>query len=810
MWDDLRYGLRTLRKAPGFAAVAIATLALGIGANTAVFSLVDAAILRPLAYRDAQRLFAIHEVVPKFANIAPLIPVNAMHFLEWRKSARSFEQLALIGGDTMNLTGTGDPERVNVARVSPRLFRILGVQPHLGRLLFDEEDAPGRDDIVVLSDQIWRRRFHADPSIPGRKILLNGRAYTVAGVLPADFHFPKLSQLYAMSIAEERPDFWKPFALRKEEMDPMGDFNFLCIAQLRPGVTASRAQEDLNAVQAAIAAKFPEKIELRSQLVGLQDQITGRSRAGLELILAAVAAVLLIACVNIANLLLARATGRRRELAIRSALGAGAARLVRQMLAESLLLAAAGGALGMVIAYGAMRAILAYAPVDLPRMDEIHPDLRLLAFNLAVSLAAGLLFGLLPAWRFSQADPQDALRSSSRGSTAGRSSGRLRSLLVALEVGLGALCLIAGGLLLHSFVKLLNVDKGFEAERVLTLNLSLPHTRYPDDDKQHAFDRSLLAAVAPLPGVVAAGIVNQLPLAGEGNNNLILPEGANLKLLDQPLVDVRKVNPDYFRAIGIPLRAGRLFEERDGEHFVALVSAHTAARVWPGVDVLGRRFYLGDGHGPLFEIVGVVGDIRGVSLNRAPSDTIYLPYWQRSDSQISLVVRMAAARTGVGPEIRAALRRLDPEMPVPALRTMDELVSDSLAQRRFQMVLVLLFAAAALLLASLGIYGVVSYSVGQRTGEMGIRLALGAAPGRIRALVLRQAMMPAAAGLAAGVAVSLPLGRLLGAMLFGVSGSDPLTVGAVAAVLTAVAAAASYIPARRATRIDPAVALRVE
>jgi putative ABC transport system permease protein len=526
--------------------------------------------------------------------------------------------------------------------------------------------------------------------------------------------------------------------------------------------------------------------------------------------LAAVAAVLLIACVNIANLLLARATGRRRELAVRTALGAGAGRLVRQMLAESLLLAAIGGTLGLAIAYGGIRAITAYAPVDLPRMDEIRPDARLLTFNMAISLGAGLLFGLLPAWRFAKADPQEALQAGTKGSTGSQASGRLRSVLVAAEVGLSAVCLIAGGLLLRSFVNLLHVDKGFETGRILTADLTLPYSRYGNHEQEAAFDQRLLEKVTAIPGVTSAGVSNQLPLAGEGSNNVIMAEGQNLPISDRPLADNREVNPDYFRTLGVRLLTGRLFDEHDRGKPVAVISAMTAQRLWPGANAVGKRLIQGMGRlGPI-EVLGVVADIRGASLSHAPSNTIYVPYWQDSRYTVSLAVRTSQPAGAAAQAIRAAVRQLDAQLPLPEVRTMDERLAESVAPRRFQMTLVLLFAAAALLLASLGIYGVVSYSVGQRTGEIGIRMALGAQPGSISGMVLRQGMAPVAAGLAAGVAGALALGRLLGSLLFGVKATDPATIAGVAALLAAVAAVASWAPARRATRIDPAQALRGE
>jgi predicted permease len=808
--NDLRFAGRMLRKDLGFHAVAITTLALGIGANTAIFSVVDGVILRPLAYRESDRLVVVHEVVPRFANLAPLIPVNAVHFLEWRKTARSFSEMALIGGSTFNLTGAGEPERIPSARVSPSLFPMLGIQALLGRTFLNDEDQAGRDRVVVLNENLWRRRFAADPNIIGRKIVLDGNPYEVIGVLPASFHFPKMNQLFAMTLAGDQPQIWKPFGLRDEEKGDMGDFNYVCIARLGPGVTSSQALSELNVIQANYAGRLAEKVELRAVLVPLQEQITGRARTGLTLILAAVGAVLLICCVNIANLLLARAATRRREIAIRSAIGASSGRLVRLMLVESLTLSALGGIAGVLLAYSAIPVILAFAPVDLPRVDEIHLDARILLFTMGISILAGLLFGFLPAWRFAHADPQEAMRSGARGATAGRASGRLRSLLVTLEVGLSAISLIAGGLLLHSFYKLLDVGRGFDTTRIITVTVSLPNTRYPDREKRAAFMQSLLDHVKALPGVVSAGVSNILPLGGEGANNLVIAEGSKLPLMERPLADMRQVNPDYFETLGIPLRAGRFFSEQDRSRTVGLVSALTAERLWPGQNPVGRRFRLGGDQSPLIEVVGITGDVHGVSLSKTPSLTVYLPYWQRNYGPLSLAVKTAAAPSAAASAIRTAVRAVDPELPVPAFRTMDEIVAQSVADRRFQMTLVLLFGLTALLLAGLGIYSVVSYSVAQRTNEMGIRMALGASLAGIRSLVLRQSLPPVALGLAAGVLASLGLGRLLSSLLFGVGAGDPLTIGAVVVLLVAVAIAAAYLPARRATRVDPITALRYE
>ncbi len=807
--SDLRYALRTVRRNPGFSLVAIATLAFGIGANTAIFSVFDGILLRPLGYGDENRLVAIHEVVPRFIQTAPKIPVNAMHFLEWRKSVKAFEQLAMIGGVSVNLTGSGEPERLAAARVSASLFPMLHARMRLGRAFLEEEDQPGRDGVVVLSNELWQRRFAADAHIIGRKILLDGHPYQVIGVLSSDFHFPKLSQLYAMTIAEERPELWKPFAVDPDELEPLGDFNFACIGRLRRGVSLQHALAELNAVQARLASQAPEKLELFAALVPLQDQITNRSRTGLTLVLGAVGAVLLIGSLNIANLLLARAISGRRELAIRSAIGASTWRLVRQTLVESLLLAGIGGAAGVMLAFGALHVILTRAPVDLPRLDEVHLDMRVLLFTAAISIFAGFLFGILPAWRLSRTDPQDAMRAAMRGAADLRGSGRLRAILVGVEVGLSTLCLMAGGLLLHSFANLLDVDRGFAVQRVVTVNLNLPGNRYPDPTIVR-FTHSLLDSVRVLPGVVSAGVSDMLPLGGEGHNNLITIEGTDVPFMDRPGADIRRVNSEYFATMGIALRQGRIFEETDGDHKLALVSALTAERLWPGENPPGKRFKIGDPDGPFVEVAGVVGDVKGVALDRAPSLTVYVPYWQGERRGLSLAVKTAIDPAAISSSIRRAIHRLDPELPVPRFQTMQEIVDESVAQRRFQMNLVLLFGIAALALASLGIYGVVSYSVVMRTNEIGIRMALGARTAEILCMVLTQAMAPVATGLGCGLVASLAAGRLLTGLLYGVRTTDAATIGGVVVTLLAVALFAGLIPARRATRVDPMASLRYD
>ena len=810
LWSDLRFTARMLRKNPGFAIVAIVTLALGIGANTAIFSLVDHVILQPLAYPDAGRLYAIQEAVPTFAGAPPIVPVNAMHFLEWRKRVHAFESIALLNGLSLDLTGTGEPQRLPAARVSWNLFQTLGVQPLLGRSFRQEEDQPGHDHEVIINNELWRGRFAGDPNIIGRKISLNGNSYEVVGVLPANFRFPNLSQLYAMSIAQQRPEIWKPFALEKDELDDMGDFNFACIARLRPGISGAGALAELNVVESALARKLPEKVVLKGILLPLRAQITGRSRTGLELVLIAVGAVLLIACVNIASLLLTRATARSREMAIRIALGASRARLLRQVLVESLALALTGGAIGLAFAYAAVRVIVSRAPLDLPRLDEVHLDARVLLFTAAVSVCCGLLSGLLPAWSCGRRDPQEAMKAAARGTTTSRSSNHVRSLLVSFEVCLSAMSLIAGALLLHSFVNLLHIDKGFDVRRIVTVDLSLPTVRYPDTGKKAVYLRQMLQRVKTLPGIQSAGIINTLPLSGEGGDNFIQVEGSNLPIMQRPLADIRQVNPDYFQTMSIALQQGRTFADSDYQHQVTVISAAAAVKLWPHENPVGKRFRMGGDDRPMMEVVGVVGDIRAVSLATAPTPTVYVPYWIQLWGNPSLAVRTTLSEAAAEREIRDVLRQSDPQMPIQKFRTMEGVLDLSVAQRRFQMNLVLLFAVSALLLASLGIYGVVSYSVAQRTNEIGIRMTLGAQRGNISSMVLWQGLTPVAAGLIAGVIASLAVGRLMRSLLFGVSAADPVAIAAVVLSLSAVAFFAILLPAFRAMRVDPANALRYE
>jgi putative ABC transport system permease protein len=747
-------------------------------------------------------------VIPRLKTF-PSVPVAAARFLEWRRSTQTFDSLALVGGASFTLTGSGEAERLYGARASGILWPMLGIEPQLGRVFRDDEDQPGRDRVVLLSDALWRGRFAADPRIVGRTIVLDREPHEIVGVLPADFQFPALSRLYGIGIAGDRPDLWTPIALRGGDLG-VGNFNFICIGRLRPGVEAPQAEAELNALQAVLGKQLGPD-ELRATVIPLREQITGTAQHGLQLILAAASVVLLIACVNISSLLLARTASRRREFAIRMSIGASRGRLSRQMFVESLLLSTAGGLLAVVIAYASLQALLVYAPVDLPRAGEITLDARVVFFTAVAAMASGLVCGLLPAVRFSRPVPGEAMKFVSKLATSDRHVGRVQSGLVSVEVGLCVICLIAGGLLLRSLVSLLAVDRGFRAERVITVDFNLPAVRYPNAQQRIAFVRDILDALRTAPGVESVGLINRLPLMGQRDGSTIGPEDSTVPTMERPVANIRQVNTEYFQTMGIPLRVGRLFEARDGERPVTVISASTAKILWPAQDPIGKRLRIGAINAPrLYEVVGVVADVRTISLGDNASPTVYQPYWQTSFNEGSLSIKAISDRADTFSSVRATIRRFDPELPVRSFRTMDDLVQQSVAERQFQMYLVLLFGAIALFQASLGIFGVLSYSVAQRTNEIGVRMALGAERSRVMRLVLGESALMTGIGIAVGLLGAFLGTRYLESMLFDITPLDAPTFVTVSLICGFVATLASYLPARRATRIDPLLALRWE
>jgi predicted permease len=804
----MRYAFRTLWKDRGFAAMAVLSLALGIGANTAIFSLVNGILLRPLDFPEPERLVALSVTTPQFRN-GEALPINIAQLVEWRKRSQSFEGLGAYGSSTMSLTGQGVPELITGARVSANLFDVLGVRPRQGRLFTEQEEHYGQHQVVILSDSIWRRRFGSDPSIVGRNIMLSGAPYTVVGVLPPDFEFPK-----APSDPRRRTtgpmEIYRPLGYKPDETTPRdGDLNFTAIARLRAGISMERAIAELTAIESAMDAQIAgDRWQIVPVIAPLQRKLTGDVRQSLIVLLAAVGAVLLVLCVNLANLSLSRAAGRSREAAIRTALGASRWQLARQSLAETGVLAILGGGLGVAFAFIGLKRLLAAAPVDLPRLHDVSVDWRVLIFALGVSAITALLFGILPAVRSaSSSAPYETLKSTSYSNAGGPSGLLMRNLLVAFEVGLCAALLVTAGLFLSSFVRLTTIPRGFDIERVLAVDVALPWTKYTKDEDVTRFFENVLEQTRAMPGVESAAISSYLPLQGETWIDVIKTQNDQRPGSELPSANLRFISPGYFQTLHIPLRQGRDFESMDRGHLVTIISQSLARKLWPHDDPIGRKL-VDIAH--VHEVVGVVGDARSTNLDQNPVDMLYIPLWQRPQNSSSILVRTAMDPKAIASALRAAVWKADGDVPVPEERTLEQIMSASLARRKFQMTLVVLFALAALALAAFGTYGVVAYAVARRRAEIGIRMALGAGQGRVLRLVLRQGMMPVFGGLAGGAFAALAIGRYVSSLLFQVSPHDPLAFAASAGALLGVSALACWIPAWRAAGVNPLDAIRYE
>jgi len=806
--SDCHYAVRQLRKSPGFTAVAVFTLALGIGATTAMFSVVNSALLRPLAYCDPQQLYLVREIVPQLSKFYPTLSANLPDFHIWQKQVHAFADVAIAESTTADLTGQGEPEVLHGVRASANIFSVLGTHPALGRTFRLEEDDSGHGHVLILTDAFWRNRFQGDPSAIGKTIALDGVPHEIVGILPASFPFP---QVLGGADSYSRLAFFKPLnGPESYEQGLIGEFDFAAVARLSPGVTQEQALAELNVVQSQIARQANEGVDLLGALLPLETEVVGPARRGLLFLLAAVAGVLLIVCANLASLLLARVPGRMREAAIRAALGATHARIIRQLLTETFLLSFAGGALGICIAGFAVKWLVHLAPPGIPRLDEVHMDARVLLFTLVISIATGSFFGVFPALSVARSQPVDALKSGATATTESRRTRRLRESLVSFEVGLTTLLLILAGLLIASLGQLLRVHPGFAVDNVLVVGVDLPPQSYLQPaDRLHFYDR-VLAGLQSLPGIHAAGWVSIPPLGGEGSVTGINIPGAPQTQAETPIANYRLVSPDYFSAMGIPLLQGRIFGPSDHDRNIVVVSQSVAERFWPGKNPIGQICITQWGPDSPAEVVGVVGDIRTVQLDEPPLMMVYVFSTIRVPTSASVVLRTASdPAIYVGP-VRDLIRNIDADVPLTTLRPMSQIVSHSLDARRFPMFLAMLFALSSLLLASIGIFGVVGYSIEQRRQELGIRMALGAELQDLLRMVLHQGMAPVIVGLVAGVVAAIFAGRLIGSLLFGVSANDPLTLAAVAFVVAAVALVACYVPARRAMRVDPMVALRYE
>ncbi len=809
LWQDLRYGFRALLRKPGFTIVAVIALALGIGANTAIFSVINSVLLKPLAYKDAERLVTINHDYPKISLKAS---VSAPGYAHYRDNAKSFESVAAIAGGSFNLTGGGDPERLNSSRVTHNFFSALGAEAGRGRVFLPEEDQPGRNKVVVLSHAFWQRRFAGDPGVVNGQITLNDESYTVVGVMPPSFQFGReIGQVV---------DLWTPIAFTPDQLSTnnlTNEFLFV-VARLKPDVTIQQAQAELDTIAANLRQQFFPPGTDRSNW-GLTTQpfrelVVGDIRLALWILMGIVGLVLLIACANVANLLLARASDRQKEIAIRAALGAGRWRVIRQLLTESVLLSATGGAIGLLLAWWGVSALVKVNEAQIPRANEIGLDWIALAFTLGVSLLTGLLFGLVPALQVSKTDLHETLKEGGRTGVSG-ARGWLRSSLVVFEMAAALFVLICAGLLIRSFWQLQKVNPGFVPQNVLAMSLALPTTKYREPVQRANFYQEALTRIRALPGVQSAGACSILPLSGNNSSGSFRIEGRDTPQGQSlPHGDRWAATTDYFSTMKIPIIRGRFFDDRDtmDSQPVAIIDQTMANKYWPNEDPLGKRIsYQGGQQNPIWrEIVGIVGHARHKSLEGESRVQYYIPHAQTQNPMMYLVARTQGDPASLTGAVRGAISSLDKDLPVYRVKTMEELVADSMAQRRFAMTLLIVFAAVAMVLAAVGLYGVMSYSITQRSHEIGIRMALGARAADVLQLVVRQGMLLAGAGVVIGIAGAFAFTRLMANLLFGIKASDPMTFAAIAGVLTLVALLACFVPARRATKVDPMVALRYE
>ncbi len=801
--QDLHYGLRMLVKNPSFTIVAVLALALGIGANSAIFSVVNTVLLRPLPYKNPGRLVMLWEEATHLGF--PKNTPSPANFIDWRAQNTVFEAMAAMVERSFNLTGVGEPERFDGRRVSANLFDLLGVQPQLGRAFRAEEDKPG-SRVVILSNGLWQHRFGGDPRVIGQTVSLNGESYTVIGVMPGSFQFPT-----------RRDQLWVPLAFDAKEAASRGNHFLEVIARMKPGVTLQQAQAEMSTIAARLAQQYPEEnLRVGSVVTALQEQVVGDIKPALLVLLGAVGFVLLIACANVANLLLARAAARQKEIALRLALGAGRSRLTRQFLTESVLLAVTGGAVGLLLSIAGLRVLKTFIPDTISQAQAISIDAKVLVFTGLVALVTGIIFGLAPAMQVSHLDINDTLKEGGRDAAGGTRGNRIRALLVIGEIAVSFVLLMGAGLLINSFMHLRNLHPGFRANHLLTMKIPLSEVKYPDKERRSPFYAEVLRRVQALPGVQSAAVAGNLPLTYDGDSMPIGIEGRTDPPPDQrPDVILRVVGPGYFSTMGIPLVRGRDFREQDKADSarVVIVSEKTARHFWPGENPIGKRLKPGSTNRniPWIEIIGVVKDVRQNDFVSEPKMQMYIPYQQlNSFAPNALVVRTNVEPLSLTGAVRNAIWAVDKDQPVSNLRSMDEIVSEAVARQRFSMLLLGIFAALAMVLAAVGIYGVMSYSIAQRTREIGLRIALGAQKSDVLKMILRQGLRFVAAGLAIGLAASFVLTRVMASLLFGISATDPATFVSISLMLIAVALLASYIPAVRAMKIDPMLALRYQ
>lgn len=799
--QDVHYAFRTLRKAPGFTAAAVLSLAIGIGVNTAIYSVVSAALIRPLPYADPGHLVAVYETQTalgeKFGSFA-----NA-NYADLRANVPSLKDIAAHTSTGVNLMAGGEAEQLKGRLVTGNMFTLLGVTAHLGRTLIPDDAEAGKPRVIVLSHDLWQRRFGGDPNIAGRTLTVEGEPYTVVGVMPHTFRFPGA-----------RDEFWLPLRLDAKALQERSNHNLHCIGRLKDGASLGQTQREASFIAGRLRQQYPKtNAGIDFYLAPLQDSLTRSVRAGLIVLMIAVSFLLLIACANVGNLILTRSTVRRRELAVRAALGAGRLRLVRQMLTESLCLSSLGGIAALILCFTVTKALQPLLPPALTPAGEVQFDAGVLGFGLIVSIVAGMLCGLAPVLLISRGDLRNWLTGSSRSATGSGTETRARGVLVACEVSLTLVLLIGAGLLLRSFVRLMDVDPGFQPGHVLTVRFALPQFLYPSQDKKVSFYERLLGRMETIPGVVSAALVTSSPLVSEGGSSWFIREGRPAERPEELSANNRVVSERYFSTLRIPVREGRTFSAQDsaGAPLVAVINESMARKFWPGESPVGKRFqFYGK---PWVQIVGVVGDVHQVGLDIDPSPEIYRPYSQ--DAQVwlaprALIIRTAAEPSAFAPAVRQEFRALDRAVPIYGLDSMDELLEKTTAPRRFQMLFVGVFGCVALALAAVGIYGIVAYVSAQRNHEIGIRIALGANGADVLRMMLHKALSPVLAGLCIGLVLAISLSRFLSSELYRVEATDPLTFSTVSLLMIVIAGIAAFVPCRRASRTDPMLALRNE
>ncbi|MEK6281433.1 MAG: ABC transporter permease [Acidobacteriota bacterium] len=809
LFKEIRYGIRSLFKHPGFTAIAVITLALGIGANTAMFSVINAVLLRPLPYRDPARLVTIWEESPERDMYE--MPVSLANLRDWVDQNQTFEQISAYTFTNLNLTGTGEPARLSAVRANANLFPLVGVTPVIGRPFLPEEDKEGAHRVVILGHALWQSRFGGDPAIVSKSLTLDNQSHTVVGVMSANSQFP-VGFGYMGKVLNDPIDIYVPLAASARETE-RGSYSFFAIGRLKPGVAFEQARAEMTTIEKRLELQYPDgNTGIGISLVPTQEQTVKEIRPALLVLLGAVAFMLLIACANIANLQLARAASRQKEMAIRTALGASRLRVLRLLLTESLMLSLTGGGLGLLLAVWGADALMALGPDNIPRMNEVGVDARVFGFTLAVSIVTGIIFGLIPGLQAARPNLNEGLKEGSKGSMGSSAGKRTRNVLVAVEVALSLVLLIGAGLMIKSFIRLQQTSLGFNPDDVLAVSLTLSDSRYPEDRQQAAFFQQALERIQSLNGVHSAGATTSLPLT-------LTMSGSDFRIEGHPepeagkemIINTSSVSPGYFRTLGVPLMKGRDFSDRDNSDAsrTAIINNDLARIYFPSEDPIGKRITFTDGESWI-SIVGVTADVKRLGQDTNAKPEVYFPYLQVPASSMSLVVRSASEPLSLVTAVKSQIQMIDKDLPLDDAESMQQILSDSNSGRRFNMLLLTVFAMVALVLAIVGIYGVMSYTVTQRTHEIGIRVAIGAQSRDVFRMVIGQGMMLALIGVAFGLAGALALTRLMTTMLFGVEPTDPVTFVSIAVLLTAVALVACYIPGRRATKVNPIEALRYE